>query len=278
MKSAKLIFCPNSRYKRMKNIIPNILNLLDSNNIETSITFPGNKNIEAFSCEIENSRSELLIVAGGDDILHQIVNIVSKKEKRPKIAILPIGERNDFANALGIPSNIKDAFQNILLQKSKIIDVGKLEEEYFINYCGVGFITSSNYKKMLFDVAANLLNPISSNMKIIIDDDILIEEELAAILVLNRNFFIRNLEQHPTLNDGLLDMIFFKKSCTKDYFKSLYNLHRGEVSYDSNVIYRRAHKLNIISDETMDYFIDGKRGTFISKEINVLQSHLEFLC
>ena len=50
---------------------------------------------------------DIVIAAGGDGTLYEVINGLSEIEKRPVLGIIPGGTSNDFARALGIPYNGK---------------------------------------------------------------------------------------------------------------------------------------------------------------------------
>ncbi len=42
------------------------------------------------------------MVAGGDGTVSQVVKVIDRLEKKPKLGIIPIGTGNDLANSIGI--------------------------------------------------------------------------------------------------------------------------------------------------------------------------------
>jgi YegS/Rv2252/BmrU family lipid kinase len=82
-----------------------------------------------------------IIVVGGDGLLHEVINGVME-EKIPSdfvIGTIPTGSGNNFAKALGIKKNIKKSFEIIGKEKIISVDIGKVNERFFINCFSVGF-------------------------------------------------------------------------------------------------------------------------------------------
>ncbi len=52
---------------------------------------------------------DLVIAAGGDGTIFEVVNGLADLEKRPMLGLIPAGTTNDFARALGIPRDIEKA-------------------------------------------------------------------------------------------------------------------------------------------------------------------------
>src|SRR5699024_5621154 len=65
---------------------------------------------------------------------------------RPKIGIIPAGTTNDFARALTIPRNILKATDIIVEDHSMAIDIGLVNERYFMNIAGGGELTELTYE------------------------------------------------------------------------------------------------------------------------------------
>ena len=43
---------------------------------------------------------DVLIAAGGDGTLNEVVNSIAEKPNRPKLGVIPMGTVNDFGRAL----------------------------------------------------------------------------------------------------------------------------------------------------------------------------------
>ncbi len=54
---------------------------------------------------------------------------------------MPTGTANDFSNALQISFDIKEAINEIINSKPKKIDIGKVNNKYFINVASAGMFT-----------------------------------------------------------------------------------------------------------------------------------------
>ena len=85
-----------------------------------------------------------IIAVGGDGTINEVVNgiIKSKKNDLVKLGIIPEGGGNDFARNFGIGSDIDDDIEIIMRSDTRKIDVGSIENRYFINALGIGFDAS----------------------------------------------------------------------------------------------------------------------------------------
>ncbi len=96
---------------------------------------------------------DLILAAGGDGTLHQVVNgILRRREnesKFPVVGVIPIGSGNDFSRGSGMKISIDQNLKVLTAFKPKKIDVGHIEfslmpggaekgATYFINVADIG--------------------------------------------------------------------------------------------------------------------------------------------
>ncbi len=83
-----------------------------------------------------------ILVAGGDGSIGEVVNGIIRgwdgKSNIPvTLGIIPLGSANDFAFALGLPLDLKEAIRVIAAGNTKQVDLGKCNERFFINNSGL---------------------------------------------------------------------------------------------------------------------------------------------
>jgi len=82
-----------------------------------------------------------IVAAGGDGTIGTVVNAITHTvgvENLPTFGLLPLGTGNDFAYAMGISTDLKEAVSALKNGKTRQIDLGKVNDIYFINNCGLG--------------------------------------------------------------------------------------------------------------------------------------------
>ena len=104
-----------------------------------------------------------IVVVGGDGLLNEALNGVMEalSGRIPPdfvLGIIPTGSGNNFAKAIGIPKDIKKAFEVIKNNKTILVDIGRVRpiaekgayyeanDRYFINCFSVGFDALVNKK------------------------------------------------------------------------------------------------------------------------------------
>jgi diacylglycerol kinase (ATP) len=96
-------------------------------------------------------RDGLLVVAGGDGTVHEVVNGLGEAgfPGGVTLAVLPVGTGNDLAATLGMPTDLEEAAAAIGAGRTRVLDAGRvrsrgLGEAFFVNAAvgGVGVAVS----------------------------------------------------------------------------------------------------------------------------------------
>lgn len=80
--------------------------------------------------------SDLVIVAGGDGTIHHCLPMLLNVQK--PLAVLPAGTANDLARSLMLPADPVEACDFILQGVQMKVDVGKVNDRYFLNAAHIG--------------------------------------------------------------------------------------------------------------------------------------------
>jgi hypothetical protein len=84
-----------------------------------------------------------IIVAGGDGTIGDAANGLMRalqptNGQLPPLGIMPTGSANDLVYALGLPTDLNEAAKVIASGKSRAMDLGRLNDRYFINNSAAG--------------------------------------------------------------------------------------------------------------------------------------------
>lgn len=148
MKRARIIYNPTSGREAIRRDLVDILNVYEKAGYETSAfatTAEPNSALNEARRAAE-AGFELLVAAGGDGTINEVVNGIAPLEKRPILAIIPAGTTNDYARALRIPrEDPLEAAKVILKGKAAQMDVGQANDTYFINIAAGGSLSELTY-------------------------------------------------------------------------------------------------------------------------------------
>jgi diacylglycerol kinase (ATP) len=84
-----------------------------------------------------------VIIAGGDGSIGDAANgliraALSTQTFIPPLGIMPTGSANDVAYVLGLPTDLHEAAKVIAAGKTRVMDLGKLNDHYFVNNSAAG--------------------------------------------------------------------------------------------------------------------------------------------
>lgn len=290
-KRARLIYNPTSGREEMKRRLSDVLQRLERGGLETSChATTGEGDASLAAAEAIDRGFDLIIAAGGDGTLNEVINGMAEKEHRPPLGLLPVGTTNDFARALRIPRNLEQACDIIVRGYTQPIDVGKLNEKYFINIAGGGSLTELTYevpsklKTMLGQLAYYMkgleklpwLRPIELTVK---SDGNVMNGEFMIFLIANSNSVagFEKLAPSASINDGLLDVILLKKANLADFIRIVTLATRGEHLNDSHIIHFQSKHIEITSPDYTQLNLDGEFGGTLPCTVSVLNNHLNLI-
>ena len=292
MKRVKLIYNPNSGEKKILNMLDDIIMVYQENGYELIPYRLSNKEpIEKAFVGLDDTYNHLLI-AGGDGTIDLILNSMKMNDIDIPIGILPTGTANDFANALNIPSNVKEAIDNIIKSTPKKIDIGKINNKYFINVASAGMFTDVSQR--INQDLKNYMGKVSYYIKGIEEalymrkfnisvhsEEITYKGDMYLMLIFNgKTAGNINLAYKAEIDDGYLDVIIFKGMPLPMSIPVLISVLRGEHLdhlNESELLYFKTKKLSIECNDDLITDIDGEKGPDFPLEIECIKDGIEIL-
>ncbi|WP_123043461.1 diacylglycerol kinase [Cohnella candidum] len=290
---ARLIYNPTSGREEVRRRLPSILQRLERGGIETSChATEGEGDATRAASEAAQRGFDIVIAAGGDGTLNEVVSGLSIHENRPSLGILPLGTTNDFARAHGIPKQWADACDLITRRYTRPVDVGKADDKYFINIAGGGSLTELTYevpsklKTMVGQLAYYMkgLEKITRlqavRMKIKANGMEEIDEELMLFLIANSSSVagFDKLAPDASTNDGVFDVLALRKCNLGEFIRIATMVMRGEViKNDPHFIFFQSDKIEVESDSRVQLNLDGEFGGTLPCTFSILPSHLNVI-
>lgn len=288
---ARLIYNPTSGREEIKKKLPDVLERLERGGIETSCHATiGEGDATLAAMDAVEREFDIIIAAGGDGTLYEVVNGMAEKEFKPKLGILPLGTSNDFARAVGIPKNWEYACDLITQQHSKAIDLGKMNNRYFINIAGGGSMTELTYevpsklKTIIGQFAYYIkgleklprLRPIEINLR---SEEMNFHDDVMMFLIANSNSVggVELVAPNASLQDGKLDVFVFKKCNLAEFIKIVSIALRGEQIVDPHVVHFQSKRIEITSPDYVQINLDGELGGLLPSTFSILPSHINVI-
>lgn len=290
-KRARLIYNPSSGREEMKRKLPDILQRLERGGLETSTHATiGEGDATLAAADAVERGFDVIIAAGGDGTLNEVVNGMAEKSHRPLLGILPLGTTNDFARALSIPRKWEAACDIITSGFARPIDVGKVNQRYFINIAGGGSMTELTYevpskmKTMIGQLAYYMkgleklprLRPIDIYLK---SPEMDLHEQVMLFIIANSNSVggFEKLAPDAHLDDGLFDVFILKKCNLVEFIRVATAALRGEHIHDPNMIYFKTNSIQVTSPDYVQINLDGEFGGTLPCAFSMLPLHIDII-
>ncbi|HSJ39172.1 MAG TPA: diacylglycerol kinase [Planococcus sp. (in: firmicutes)] len=291
MKRARIIYNPTSGRELFRKHLPEVLEKMEIAGYETSChatTHEGDA-IAAAITAVER-KFDLIVAVGGDGTLNEVVSGVSTFEERPKIGLIPMGTTNDFARAVHIPRDINKAVDIILQGESIPVDVGMMNDRYFINIAGGGRMTELTYEvpsklKTVLGQMAYYLKGIemlpsirSSNVRIEYDGEVFDDKAMMFLIGLTNSVGgFEKLAPDASINDGKFTLLILKEMNMAEFIRLASLALRGEHLTNPHVIYAKASRISVTSKERVMLNLDGEFGGVLPAVFQNLEKHIEVL-
>jgi diacylglycerol kinase (ATP) len=218
---------------------------------------------------------DLVIAAGGDGTINEVVNGLARDFGRTKLGILPLGTGNDFARSINIPGDIDAAIDIILSARFSQVDVVRVVSDttrHFINMSAGGF--SGQVDENLTDEMKASWGPMAylrSGLETLPDltayeTRLRFEEEehqemdTYNIIVANARYIGGGIPiaPHALLDDGLMDVIIVPVASMAQLVVLVPQILLGQHMDSRSIMFRRAKKLSIHSKPGMWINVDGE--------------------
>ncbi|OFI05083.1 diacylglycerol kinase [Clostridium acetireducens DSM 10703] len=291
MKRVKFIYNPYSGERNILNQIDTVVKIHQKYKYVVE-PFRIDKNSQISEAFNENDKIsyDYILVAGGDGTVDNVVNYIKHNNINLPIAILPSGTANDFAKFIGMPENVERACEQILNSKSRKVDIGKINDKFFINVASTGLFTDVSQKtdvnlkntmgKLAYYVKGIEQLPNLRKLKVkVFSSNNEFDGYMYLMLIFNGqtagNF---KFAYKAEIDDGLLDVIIIKAGMLKDIIQLFIKMLKGEHLEDVNgLLYFKTNKLKIECDEDIVTDIDGERGPDFPLCIECIKGGLEVL-
>jgi len=211
---------------------------------------------------------EKIVAAGGDGTINEIVNGIAGKDVA--LGVLPLGTMNVFATELGLPVNDLDRCWQIIQEGwTRPVDLPSANGKHFVQLAGVGLDaqavkeTSDAFKRNFGPLsylisAAQIASRTPPLLRI--ESKEAQTEEGSFVLVGNGRLYGGRLPffKQATLDDGLLDVLVFKRLSYFDMIRYLQDVVFTSQITSPEVEYFQTNRLRVTSEESVPVEIDGE--------------------
>jgi diacylglycerol kinase (ATP) len=218
--------------------------------------------------------ADLIIAAGGDGTVNQIVNgmMGARTARTPRLAVIPLGTANDFAKGLQIPTDVHAATELAVRGTPVQVDVASVNQQCFVNVSTGGFgpdITedASSKSKARFGKLAYLFTAVRKLAEL--DPARAVFESDGKVVYDGPFFFFAVGNARHTgggtpvtpradYSDALLDFVLVTGDKRRDFLTLLPDLRAGKHTDDPDVLYLRTRSLRVRALEPFAVNADGE--------------------
>jgi len=217
-----------------------------------------------------------VVVGGGDGTLNAVVNSLMRVDQGTQVSlgIVPLGTANDFARGVGLDgTNLVDTIKLACTGTPTRIDVGQMNDQYFVNVASAGFgaevttKTPGEMKAVLGEAAYHIMGFVSAfqarpyEARLTLPGGVVEEGPILVMAVGNSRFAGGGYEVAPraSLTDGLLDLAIVRSTQPIGLVQLLGGLDESmNFQEDEQLLYRQVSSLSLRTQDPVQVNLDGE--------------------
>ncbi len=248
--------------------------------VRPHLTFEGG-DARRFARESAERGAELVVAAGGDGTINEVVNGLNDwaeaegRDDLPRLGVIPLGTANDFAGGLHVPADPEEALRVAVEGCGFAVDLATLNGRCFLNVSTGGFgaeatdEASDELKRMLGPIAYVLtgvkkfvaLHPtrarFTSGGETLHDGDFLV----FAVGNARRTGGGVRLTSEAEISDGLLDLCVVEGMSHLEFVRIAPQLRAGTHVEHPKVVYRQVRSVTVEAEHELSVNADGEPMT-----------------
>ena len=288
-----IIYNPKAANGKAKKILPQIEEYLKTQNYNYEIQLTEfAHHAEEISANLDYSRIDGIVAAGGDGTLYDVINGYYKNSslKKIPIGVLPVGTGNAFIRDMDLDNaHWRDSLDIIYKNTPKKVDVGKFtfdnKDYYFLNILGLGFVSDVGETAHKIKFLGNLSYTIGVLYQLITLDSYKLNIEIDGEKYERNNLFVEVSNTRYTSNflmapdakndDGFLDVTLLSKISRRRLLKLFPTVFTGEHVKEKEVETFKAKKIKISTDVKKILTPDGELFGTTPVEIDCMHQAVE---
>lgn len=243
-----------------------------------------------FADEAAREGYDAVFAMGGDGTVDEVINGLAEHEKRPLFGFFPLGTVNDLGRALNLPLDPKEAIECISFENIKPLDIGKINDQYFMDVVAIGTIPESvNNVDPEAKTKLGKLAYIFSGLKQLVKNEAyefvlkFDQEEVettSSLILIGLTNSIGGFEQllpKAQVDDGQFHLLYLKDQSMLDVIKSIPELYQGVETSSENVGYHTFKKgtIELKNQARLETNVDGDPGPYLPITLEIYAKHLQ---
>jgi YegS/Rv2252/BmrU family lipid kinase len=212
-------------------------------------------------------QAKAIVAVGGDGTVNEILQGIGLSGI--PLGIIPMGSGNGLARHVGIPLHPMDAMAALVNSEIQAIDLGQVNELYFISNCGVGYdahiaerIKTRNRRGLLMYIQETMFGFLGHKPEtytITLDNNLQITQQAFMLNVANGREFGYGFTIAPqaALQDGMLDVLLLKPFPWYSAGQLVWDAWRGNWHKNKYCEHHRAQKIHLKHPVDLPLQTDG---------------------
>lgn len=294
MKKAVLIINPSSGNEEAKNYETQAREKLAQffDEVEVKETAEGG-DATKFARKAAEEKVDSVFAMGGDGTVNEAISGLAEQSYRPTFGFFPLGTVNDLARSLNISMDPQEAIESFDIEQKTSLDIGKVNDEYFMNIVSVGSIPEAisdvdveektKFGKLAYFVngVKEVFNDENYHFILEIDGERTEIESSAVVIILTRTIGgFTHIVPEAKNNDGNLYLLYLKDQSITDRLKSVPDIIKGVDQSTDTIGYTpfKEGRLTVKEEAELRPSVDGDEGPELPLTIKVLPQHLDVYC
>ena len=294
MKKLLFIFNLNAGKGKIQNVLVDIIKLFSEGGYITT-TYPTKASKDAYEFALKHeSDYDVLVCAGGDGTLNEVVGAVLKNGLGTPVGYIPGGTMNDWGANLGIPADMMKAAEVIVEGKPVAFDIGRFNTHANFNYVAafgafteIAYDTPQSMKKIIGQTAYGVtalksltqLRPYK--LRVEYDDGKELEGNYLFGMACNSKIIggFKLTGMHTDLHDGKFEVALIKEIKNPLDLTGLFGAVLAQNYMDrENIDIVEASKAKFIFEEPVKWTLDGEYGGCVREaEVDIVPNAIKFI-
>jgi len=255
---------------------------------------------EILALEVAEKNSPLILVAGGDGTLHQVLNgVMRSKKSETSIGLIPLGSANDFAKTCSLNTGPDHLIQLLKTMEPIPTDIGKIDclsssgepvQRYFMNECSVGMgpevVRRLASSKSLLGPGFSYLSSIFSTFLTLRPQEVACKTpswnwkgEARVVALANGRSFGNSTYIAPdaVIDDGVLNSFIAGNVPLWKFLLYLQTIKAKKKITDPKIHYQLTSTAELTAVETCPLEADGELAGILPASIEILPGRIKFL-
>lgn len=292
MKRAMIILNPSSGNEAAIKYKPDLIEALETKQYDVIVRETKQRyDATKFAEEAVKEHMDYVVAVGGDGTINEAISGLAEHDHQPLFSFVPFGTVNDFARAIGIPLNPKEAIAWLKdANTEQRVDIGKINDKYFVNIVALGAVAEATYNvgveektrlgplAYYIEGAKTIANSEVYPLTFKTTNDTLNQEAFLVLIGMTNSMAgFEKMVEDAELDDGYMHVLIVKEIKGVDIISLLPAVLTGEFKEHQQVRYIKTKDITIKSERSVPTNIDGDEGEKLPLHLKVLPKHIRLL-